>query len=39
MLSFTAGALERVPGHVDAFVDALERLLAQAHALPAAPGA
>jgi hypothetical protein len=36
MLSFTAGSLERVPGHAEAFVDSLEGLLAQAHALPQA---
>lgn len=34
MLSFEAGSLARVPGHVEAFVDSLEALLAQARALP-----
>ena len=37
MLSLEAGSLERVPGHVEAFVDSLEQLLAQAHALPPRP--
>lgn len=38
MLSFTPGSLDRVPGHVEAFVDSLERLLAEQHALPVHDG-
>ena len=38
MLSFTSGSLESVPRSVEAFVDGLERLLSQEHALPDAFG-